>query len=208
MNRLPSNRKRKTIAAIIISLVVVAIVVAVILCSTILVDLNKKITQITISSVPTKTVYYVNDAFDPSGIKIEAVYNNGSRTVVDLSQCTISGFDSSKASEAQEITIRYKSYKVVFNVIIKDVPRLLPKLTQIYIQTMPKTEYKVGERLNTSGGQFVCEYSDGSITVFDLTNNYVYGWEMVDGPGTYELTVYYVENGDMASCTYTITVTE
>ena len=71
---------------------------------------------------------------------------------------------------------------------------------------MPKTEYKVGERLDTSAGKFVCEYSDGSTIQFPLTNNYVYGWENVNGPGVYELTIRYTENGRLATCTYTITV--
>jgi hypothetical protein len=78
----------------------------------------------------------------------------------------------------------------------------------ITLETLPKTEYRIDEWLDTTGGVLLCEYADGSVYRLSLVNSYIFGWENVNGPGEYVLTVKYMENGTLAETTYTITVTE
>ena len=80
-----------------------------------------------------------------------------------------------------------------------------PILVKISLAVMPKTEYKVGEVLDTSGGVILCQYSDGTIRRIDLTNNAVSGFHS-SAAGTYALTVKYTEKGVTAQTTYAISV--
>lgn len=80
-------------------------------------------------------------------------------------------------------------------------------LQSIYLETLPKTEYKVGESLDTTGGVLVRKYKDGSSAKISLINSYVYGFN-TSTPGTYTLTVIYIENGLQAQTSYEIVVSE
>ena len=66
----------------------------------------------------------------------------------------------------------------------------------------------MGERLDTTGGVILRKYDDGSMAKVNLVNGYVSGFSAINGPGEYELTVKYKENGITVKTTYTITVTE
>ena len=81
-----------------------------------------------------------------------------------------------------------------------------PVLKQIRLETLPKTEYTLGERLDTSGGVLLCEYTDGSARRINLTSSMVSGFDKVKSPGTYTLTVRYEEKGVVATTTYAIRV--
>ena len=73
---------------------------------------------------------------------------------------------------------------------------------------MPKTEYVLGEWLDTTGGVIKLEYSDGSVKRVNLMNSNVYGFANVTQAGEYTLTVKYAERGVLCETTYKITVTE
>ncbi|GEM_PF-6187108 len=61
-----------------------------------------------------KTVYDKGDKFDPTGLTIEVVNEKGEKTVVDVTEDMVKGFDSSKEGDIV-ITIQYKDAS-------KDVP--------------------------------------------------------------------------------------
>ena len=136
------------------------------------------------------------------------VRKNGKTETLDLEQCTFAGFDSSTATDSLPVTVKYQDYRVSFSVIVKQTIKPTPSIKTISLETIPKTQYKLGERLDTSEGVILCEYKDGSTFRVSLLNKYVYGFSQVTAPGTYELTVKYKENGIIATTTYTITVTE
>ena len=91
----------------------------------------------------------------------------------------------------------------------------LKLLADIYIETMPKTEYQVGEWLSTNGGVLMVQYTDGTYMRHNMSNQDVYGFvtnaeteaKVTDNPGRYPLTVNYTENGITARTSYWITVT-
>ena len=206
--------KKKSKAPIIICVALLIVLAAVVAMGAVKVMSDKKIQgeqieQIYVSSNPEKIVYFIGEEADFSGLKIEAMRKNGETFTVYTNKCQITGFDSSVAGH-KTITVIYEGYTTMFYVKVEEPPRLTPTLVRISLDTMPKTEYKVGEWLDTTGGVILCEYADGSTHRVSLINGHVYGWENVDGhgPNTYTLTVRYKENGILAETTYTINVTE
>ena len=170
---------------------------------------GQQINKIVVSVHPTKTVYYTGEDADYTGLRIEVIQNNGETYAIRAGVCQITGFNSAKAAEKQEITVSYQGHSTSFYIQILEKPKPTPILSSITIETLPvKTEYHLGERLNTYGGIILCQYQDGTTKRINLVNSDVYGYSAISEPGTYELTVRYSENGRVAETTYTITVVE
>lgn len=167
----------------------------------------KAIDFISLNSAPSTIEYYIGENIDYSGLKIQVTKNNGDIYFVNADDCEISGFDSSMPTENQVVTVKYKGFTCTFDVIIKELPQSVSVLVGIYLETLPKTEYKVGENLDTTGGVIVREYKDGSTSKISLVNNYVYNFSS-NKPGEYILNIIYIENGLQAETSYTIVVTE
>ena len=211
--------KRTLIIIIVAAIVLVALIATLITVSV----MNKKadeeqgrnIQKIYISSWPEKLQYYVGEDANYDGLVIGLLKNNGSTENITYSEETkgefsFTGFDSSKVTEEQTITVKYKDFTCKFYISVKEVPKPVPVLSSISIAVLPKTEYKVGEWLNTDGGVILKEYSDGTFASTVLINQYISGWEeaVEGGPGTYTLTVKYKENGVLKKTTFDITITE
>ena len=142
---------------------------------------GKEIKQIYIESFP-KLQYYVGEEADYSGLSLALVLKNGDIEYIQYNEETkdeiiITGFDSKKATESKKITIQYEDVSSTYYISIKDVPKPDPVLINIKIDVMPKTEYKVGEWLNTEGGMLIKEYNDGSTSRTIIINQYISGWE-------------------------------
>lgn len=192
-------------AAVLLVAVAAVIVLTVVLPA--IEEQGMQVKNIAITQLPDKTVYTVGEEPNYDGLRVQVTRNNGETFTVRASKCQISGFDSSAATAGQVITVSYEGFIATYSVAIKDPPKPKPVLQSIELYKLPKTEYKVGENLDTTGGAIKIYYKDGSVLRVNLTNQDVYGWKKVDGPGTYELTVKYKENGVIVSTTYTITVT-
>lgn len=169
---------------------------------------GEQIKHITISSTPDKTIYLVGEKANYDGLRVLVTRNNGETFTVRAGKCQITGFDSSAANDNQTITVDYQGFTATFIVKVEEPPKPTPVLKAISLVTLPKTQYTAGEWLDTTGGMILREYVDGTTAELTLVNSYIFGWEDVNGPGTYELTVKYKENGVTAETTYTITVTE
>lgn len=165
--------------------------------------------SLSVSKYPDKTTYYVGEAAAFNGLKLKMTLTDGTAITVDGSECEIVGFNSSKPAETQIITVKYKEMQTTFSITIQEISTDLPdaKYTGISFKTLPKTNYKVKEWLDTSGGVLLVHYEDGTSREIGLIDDYVYGFSS-DKPGTYTITVKYVERGLYAETTYTITVTE
>ena len=169
---------------------------------------GQEISSITISAVPNKLVYLVGEEANYDGLRVLVTLNNGDTYTIRASRCEITGFDSSKAMQGQQIKVSYEGFSASFYIKIEEPPKDTPALKSIRLETLPKTEYKLGEWLDTTGGVIIREYVDGSTARLTLTNSDVYGFVAIKEPGTYELTVKIVEKGIVCKTTYTITVTE
>ncbi|MCB6416695.1 bacterial Ig-like domain-containing protein, partial [Faecalimonas umbilicata] len=101
------------------------------------------VTSITVKTAPEKTEYKIGEELDLTGIVIEAAYDDGTKKEIDIKDCTVTGFDNTKAG-TQKITVTYEEQTVTFEVTVKE-----PSVTSITVKTAPeKTEYKIGEELD------------------------------------------------------------
>ena len=210
VDKLKKPVNAKTLAAVLVAVAVVAISVVLV------VNLRDnepviKPFSLSVTQCPGKTIYYVDEIATFDGLKLSMTLTNGVSIAVDGSECEISGFDSSEPVESQVITVTYKELQATFTITIKELSVNPPagSYTGISFKTLPKTEYKVKEWLDPTGGVLLVNYDDGTVRELPLDDDNVkiYGFTS-DKPGTYTLTVKYVEAGLYGETTYTITVME
>ncbi len=72
-------------------------------------------------SAPTKTVYDLGESLDTTGMTVTASYEDGTEGTVDLSKVIITGFDSSKVTEKQTVTVKYAGQTATFDVEIRNL---------------------------------------------------------------------------------------
>ncbi|MDY6016055.1 MAG: lectin-like protein, partial [Oscillospiraceae bacterium] len=155
--------------------------------------------EISISSLPDKTSYFVGETLDMAGLSLLATYLDGSQdTITSGFECSVSTL---KREGTQRVTVNYGECSAVFNVTV-----LCGSIVGISINTLPeKLQYFVGEKLDTSGLSLKVEYqgsvyktiSDGFTAFCDLTS-----------AGAKDVTVNYSENGVTVSAKYSIDVNE
>lgn len=104
--------------------------------------------------------------------------------------------------------MRYEDFSCSFTVQIVALPTPVKTLSAVEVEILPKTEYKVGESLDTSGGVLKLIYTDGSVYRIDLLNRFVSGFSSQEPNDALVLTVKYSENGVLVQTTYTVTVSE
>lgn len=164
--------------------------------------------SLAVKNMPNKVSYYVGEVADFDNLKLTMTLTNGVEITVDGTDCEITGFDSSEPEETQVITVKYRELKTSFVVSIKEIPvTITGNYVGLSFKTLPKTEYKVGEWPDISGGVLIVHYDDGTTREMALNNNIIYGFSTYEA-GTYTVTVKYVESGRYAETSYTITVTE
>lgn len=205
-----SDRSRKGLKfkwwIIPIVVVLIAAVAAVLLFTTNNANENA-VVSVAISSKPNKLVFYVGEQPSYTGLAITTTLNNGTTFTEGPEACQFSGFNSEFAQEEQQITVTYKDHTFVYTITIKEPPRPFSPLKKISLETLPKTEYKVGDWLNINDGVLLLEYEDGSTRKIRLEPSYIYDFS-TETPGNFTITVKLREDGYLATCTYNITVTE
>lgn len=167
-----------------------------------------QIKSIKVTQLPEKTVYLQGETANYDGLRVTVTQKNGESFIVRAEQCKITGFDGNCPMDKQIVTVSYGGFMDTFTVKVLEHEKPAPVLKAIWLDPLPKTEYKVGEWLDTSGAVMVREYKNGDIVYVNLRNLDVYGWEKVNVPGKYILTVKYAENGVLCTFDYEITVTE
>ena len=201
------------IAAVVIA-AIIAVIVVVNMQNASEIDQTEQqkntVKEIQIARNPERMTYYCGMPFDPTGLSVYSLTHAGTFTQLNLDECTITGFDSSVAVEAQVITVTYKGFSDTFTIQIKEEPVGDPVLESIEMGTLPKTAYKRGEALDVTGGTFICKYSDGTTKTVDLAIKYTSGFmpAMNKGAGEYDITVKYDEGGIVVQTTYKITITQ
>lgn len=112
------------------------------------------IESVSIASLPSKLSYYRDEAFDPTGFRMKVSYTDGTSEIV--SDYTNISFDSSVVGY-QYVRVGYQGFFVDFTVYIAEI-----QLRSLSVSTLPaKTEYIVGEELDTTGLSLLAVYSNG-----------------------------------------------
>lgn len=169
---------------------------------------GRQISGIYVSGYPQKTQYYVGDLPAFEDISILVARKNGDFYTVGAQDCVFTGFDSSAPAEEQRITVTYQGFVCYFTVKIVPLPQPVKMLSSIELTTLPKTQYEVGDKLDTSGGVLTLFYSDDSSFRISLLNRYVSGFDSTAPNEALVLTVSYSENGVLCKTSYTVTVAE
>ena len=74
----------------------------------------KTLVSIAVAMAPAKVTYNEGEALDVTGGKISATYNNGDVTLLDMTAEMVSGFNSSKGTSAQTLTVTYEGKTATF----------------------------------------------------------------------------------------------
>lgn len=156
---------------------------------------TREIEHVSINTPPTKTTYQLNEQLDTTGLTLKVTYVDGTEEVVS-SGFTCSGFDSSTPGE-KEVAVDYRAFYTEFTVMVLD-----KTVTSIDIATPPtKTQYIVGEQLDTTGLSLNVHYSDGSTDTVS-TGFSCSGFDS-SVPGPVTVTVMYMDK----STTFDVTIT-
>ncbi len=146
--------------------------------------------SISITNLPDKVDYIMGEQLNLTGLRVQVNY--GDKSVGEVTDYTVSGFDSSVEGTCQ-VTVKWiaadgYSYTTKFTVNIID-PR--PKLTGILIDTLPdKLEYARKDSLDLTGMIVKATYTDGSSSA--ITGYTVSGYNALKS-GTQTITVTYGE---------------
>ena len=133
-------------------------------------------------TLPLKTSYYVHEELDLTGlcVKEERRISKFNREI-DADLLEISGFDSSAASDRQEIFVQYKKFKTSFFVSVKPLPEEQKSVIKIQLQAEEgyelKTEYRCFEPLEIEHMRLLVTYSDSSSELLPVLAEYVSGFD-------------------------------
>lgn len=114
-----------------------------------------EVSSIEISSAPKKTEYFEGETLSLDGAKIKITYSDGESETVSISSAWVS-CDLSKVGE-QTVTVTYQEHSATFTVTVKAIEVVSIKITKGPI----KTEYFVGEPIDTEGLAVTAYYNNG-----------------------------------------------
>lgn len=104
---------------------------------------------------PAKTQYFIGDVLDLSGIKVYALYDDGSSVRLLRDDFTVSGFDSVTVGDKIAV-VTYNGKSASFKVNVKE-----KEATHLEVKDYPKTTYTVGEVLDLTGMTVNKVYDNG-----------------------------------------------
>lgn len=91
---------------------------------------KSKISDISISQLPTKTAYYIGDELDTNELTIKANHFDNSVSLIKVTSDMVSGFDSSIIG-TQTLTITYSDHTTTFDIIVKEITATADNITDI-----------------------------------------------------------------------------
>ena len=168
-------------------------------------DIEINVTAVleSISATKTKTAYNVGDELDTDDITVTATYNDGSsKTVTGFT--TNAGSISMSIAGSTTLTVSYTENGITKTA---DIEITLTAVLQSISAVKTKTDYYVGDELDTEDITVTATYNDGSSkTVTDFTTNAA-DIDMSTA-GTQTLTVSYSEAGVTKTADIELSVTE
>lgn len=169
-----------------------------------------------IYSTPYKTTYVVGEQPVYTGLGIMFTTDNAGDIRIyyeeEPENFTITGFDSSVATDKQTITVDYCGYTATFTVKISKVTSAVATLTGIHLDPVPPAEVPYGYPPDVTNAKIICTYSDGSFKEVDLQYEHLSNYEediLAASPGDQvTINVVYSEGGITQTTSFTVTITE
>ncbi|MBQ7599525.1 MAG: S-layer homology domain-containing protein [Clostridia bacterium] len=125
---------------------------------------NRQLVEMEVSKQPTKKVYNSGDSFEPAGMEVTNIFDNGDRVVATSSQYELSPKGALKASDVAVIVTSKIDEDITAFVQITVKELTVSSLTL----SLAKTEFAVGDLLTDMTIKVI--YSDGSTA--NLTSGY------------------------------------
>ena len=160
------------------------------------------LTKITATD-PTKTVYEVNESFEPAGMVVTAHYSDGSTKKVTDYTYSPTVFTSEDEGKTVVVTIRYGKKETQVSVQVN-----LITLKEITATAPTKTEYNVGDTFDPDGMEVTACYSDGSTKKIETSACTFNPNEFTSEQAgqNVDVTVSYTEAGAEVNTTVSVTV--
>lgn len=119
----------------------------------------KSVESISVKQAPSKTEYYQKDTLDTDGLIITVKYSDG--TQKDITEgFEVSGFDSSEATDKQDVTVGYKGKTTTF--AVKIIEKLFPSNVFNPLKGKATVEYSHNTSYKgTDGEEFVDADEEG-----------------------------------------------
>lgn len=153
---------------------------------------------VAVTTQPTKTTYYIGEAFDPTGMVVTATFADDTTENV-TNDCTFSPTSISKDTTA--ITVNYQRAGIQKTT---SVPVTVRVLSSIEITTPPtKTAYKYGEIFDPTGMVVTAHYTDRQSRA---VTGYTFSPNTALGMSNTTITISYTEGDVTKTDTQTITV--
>lgn len=148
-----------------------------------------KVTGITITQKPNKTVYQLGEKFDPAGMVVTAEKNDG--TKAEIKNYSVSALENTTGS--QTITVSYLGLKQTVDVTVEDM-----KPDSISVWKQPdKTTYYMGQRFDPTGMILRVHYKNGyTVDVKEVETDV-----LLSTAGQQDVTVTYQEQTTTVSVT-------
>jgi len=127
--------------------------------------LEIQLASIAIKNPPTKQIYVLGEAFIEDGLVVEGTYNNGTTAILSRDAYSITGFDSTKVTEEQIITVLSQGKEATFTIAIKS--RVVVSLA---VKTLPKQMvYVQGQSISLEGLVLEGTYNDEQVASIPLS---------------------------------------
>ena len=105
------------------------------------------VTEISVKSMPSKTVYPIYDTLNTSGLVLKVSYSNGtSKDITSGFTCNPTSFTPPITTGKKTIYVSYEGKTTSFSVTVIE-----RSVVSIEMYSYPETEYKVGDKFNSAG---------------------------------------------------------
>lgn len=152
------------------------------------------VSQIYLDVSSVKTKYNYGESFDASNLKVTALYSNDQKKEVDVSKCSLSGFDPYGVGK-QKITVTYENVSATYEITVKR-----DAVSIIINENKLKKEYNYGEEIDLSNLEVRAVYFSmtSSEEYVSLLSGAAKGGYSIDlggfdshRPDNYIITIYY-----------------
>lgn len=163
---------------------------------------QKTLSNIKVSTEPSKKIYIEGQNFDTDGMEVTATYDNGSTK--EVTNYTITN-GNNLTTDKTSVTISYTENSVT-KATTQAITVVKKALTSIEITTAPaKTTYIEGQNFDATGMKVTAKYSDNSSE--EITNYTITDGNDLRADKT-SVTISYTESGITKTTTQPITVTK
>jgi hypothetical protein len=150
--------------------------------------------RIAVTSPPRNTEYYTGEEIDLDGLVVQGTWSDGSTARVNITQSSLSGYDMTRG-ERQNVTVSYSGKTATF-------PVTYIAFEALSVNRPPaKTQYELGEALNTDGIQVQGTWPGHSLSLVERSRLKITGYDPLRS-GEQRVTVTVGGRSD----TFTVTV--